>query len=118
MKRIEKILQIPPQDRYQALATGMQIVANLHRENIEDYLFNFNINELNVDQLNEMVDNYRRPDGQYVYKGQFMHRQEVYESIRKNYCTVCINILDLEERVKYIKYDLPSVEFVDKTNLL
>ena len=118
MKRIEKIFQISPQDRCQALATVMQIVANLYRGNIEDYLFNFNVNELNADQINEMVDNYRRPDGQYVYKGWFMHRQEIYEIIRKDYCMVRITILDLEERVKYIKYDLPSVEFVDKADLL
>ena len=41
--------------------------------------------DLNEDQLNKQVDNYKRSDGQYVYEGVFMQREEVAKLIHDKY---------------------------------
>ena len=109
MQRYKDILPIPKADSYNVLMRAMQFVNSYYglNHNFNDYLFNFRVNTLNEDQLNELVNTFKRPDGQYVYKAKFLPRDKVYEKVRADYCELAIDILEKDERVKVINYEQP-----------
>ena len=47
----------------------------------------FTVNDLNEKQLNQKVDEYSRADGQYVYEGVFMQREDVVRLIKNRFAT-------------------------------
>lgn len=58
------------------------------------------VEKLNEDQLNSQVEKYKRADGQYVYEGTFMNREEVYGVIKEKAIIITLSAhfaLDAQE---------------------
>ncbi|MCR4726527.1 MAG: hypothetical protein K5753_04840 [Clostridia bacterium] len=45
----------------------------------------FSVDDLSEQELNKMVDQYRRADGQYLYEGVFMKREDVLKRVKARY---------------------------------
>lgn len=60
------------------------------------FIMEFKEEELSQEQVLSITKNFKRADGQYIFKGNFMCREYIEEQVKKNLCVLVTNIHYIE----------------------
>ncbi len=84
-----------------AVAKAQKIESQLMQEHTlffgNNFGFNFEIStfeavDLNEEQVSEKVEQYKRADGQYIFEGAFLSREEIEKYVRAEYIVLTVGI--------------------------